>query len=109
MTEPFSSILLNIGKIVGVAMITRAGKFYTLPMPNRHGDVIGAMRLDGVSVGDIAKAEQGFVTERGTYVGRIEAMHVAKAHGQIRTLRMVDGIERVHEPTGPELFSEDLW
>lgn len=64
----------------------------------RHGDLIHEMTEYGESVGDIANAEQGFMTDQQEFVGRVEARVIAKAAGQM--------IRETH-PT--ELFSEDLW
>lgn len=95
-------------RIIGVAMLVDE-RLYSLPRPNRHGNVIMHMALAGEDKGAISAAEQGFITDIGRFVGRREAMQIAKAAGQIRTTRVVDGITRTHEPVSDELYSEDLW
>ena len=96
-------------RIIGVAMLTERNKLYWLPRPNRHGDVISLMTRAGQTVGAIAKSQQGFVSERALFFTRRQAMQIAKAAGQIRTTRVVDGVKRTHEPVSDELYSEDLW
>lgn len=75
------------------------GMYCYSPKPFRHGDVMHTMVerrvVEGVVPGDW---EQGFVTSRFRFVGREEAMAVAKAASQLK-----------RPQSGPELFSEDLW
>lgn len=84
-------------KITGVA-IMYAGKLYSLLKPNRHHDVIRSIP-GGVKGPD----KQGFVLDDGTFIGRREAMVIAKANGQ---LKRREG-EQFYQ--GPELYSEDVW
>lgn len=95
--------------IIGVALMTPGGKLYGLPAPKRHGDVIRWLAREGYDPGFIAQCEQGFTGSDGAFLSREKAMEVAREHGLIRTVRVVDGIERAHEPTGSALYSEDLW
>lgn len=96
------------GPIMGVALRLPSGRVWTAEKPHRHGDLIALMNRHEARA-DVAAAEQGFYLEDYSFVGRAEAMQIAKAAGQIRTTRVVDGIERTHEPVGNELYSEDLW
>lgn len=97
-------------RITGAAIRLARGTIYSGPFGGlRHGHLMHEMYNAGESVGDIAHAQQGFVTSERMFVDRAEGMKVAKAARQIRTTRVVDGIERTHEPTGAELYTEDLW
>lgn len=71
------------------------GNVYTMPAPYRHHDVI--RMIGGIAGPDV----QGFMTNRGDFLTRTEAMKVAVAAGQLK--RGPGGYQ------GPELFSEDLW
>lgn len=72
----------------------------SLPAPARHHDIVHLLyktRRPGVSV--IAPENQGFITDDDRFVGRHEALEIAKKANQITRL------------TSPHmgLFSEDLW
>ncbi|MCZ7855074.1 hypothetical protein O9X81_00430 [Agrobacterium salinitolerans] len=41
---------------------------------------------------------QGFITDKGRFVNRVEAFYLAHAAGQI-----------ISATNGPQLYSEDLW
>ena len=76
------------------------GMVFSLPRPARHNDVIAhivATNPDIKRVG--AGYEQGFVTVLGRFVGREEALIIARAAGQIK---------EKHRPLD-ELLSEDIW
>lgn len=66
----------------------------TSPPPARHGTLMHPLPQH------IPADDQGFITSTGRYVGREEAMRIAKASGQ----KMTDGPHR-----SDKLFSEDLW
>lgn len=71
---------------------------------HRHNhcyDVVRA-RTDVVRE-DIIKADQGFVTSEGRFVGREEAMRIQRAAG-CKSHHRSDGVL-----TGEMLFSEDLY
>lgn len=71
------------------------GVTHSMPAPARHHTVLHAL----VSYPDEALcAPQGFLTDRGRFVGRVEAAQIALTAGQI---------ERLQWP--PQLYSEDLW
>lgn len=71
------------------------GNIYAMPAPYRHHDVI--RKIGGIAGPDT----QGFLTNRGGFLTRTEAMQVAVTAGQLK--RGPGGYQ------GPELFSEDLW
>lgn len=83
--------------ITGVAII-RDEVMYTLPAPNRHGDVIVKMAMAGVPKPVTNGAIQGFVLENGEFIDRVEGLELAKENGQYKPK-----YER------NQLYSEDLW
>jgi hypothetical protein len=88
-----------------VAMRDANGRLYSMLRPMRHGDIIHAMRANGMSVGEIAECEQGFMTTNGIYLNRVEAKTYANDNDQPLRERPDDA--------GPEntteAFSEDFW
>lgn len=76
------------------AAIRHCGEVYSLPRPARHHDVAHWLSGRGARGG-----VQGFVTSKGRFVGRREAMRIAEKAGQLRGEPYVIG----------ELFSEDVW
>lgn len=92
---------LNLGKfkpIVGVAIISDKNEVISLPMPNRHHHVIKYMVKDLGHKTPIVGL-QGFVTEDGIFLNRIEAKLVALNHNQLLP----------NHHNGDELFSECVW
>lgn len=87
-----------IDRITGVALRFTDFVTFSMPAPARHSDLIAAARANGRSVGEIAEAEQGFVTSKGFYLNRTNALTAAIATQQCR-----DPLTR------NKLFSEDLW
>lgn len=82
--------------MIVAAAIRQHGKVYSVPAPGRHHNVIYRIaRIEGKYQPD---AEQGFLTEEGIFVDRIEAARIAMESKQI---------EQLNWP--PNLFSEDLW
>lgn len=78
------------------------GEVFSLPRPARHCNVIVFMRDSGKPYnvpGLEERHEQGFVTNTGRFVDRIEARAIAEAAGQL--LERESGLE--------ELYSEDVW
>lgn len=69
---------------------------YALPQPARHHNVIRDMREKGVPKPIVGT--QGFVTNTGRFVDRIEGAKIAIEAGQIQKLNWP-----------PNLYSEDLW
>lgn len=86
--------------IVGVALRTQDGVVVSLPKPARHHNVIHQMTEAGYTREQIARSDQGFVTDRGRWVRRVPAKLMAQDAGQI--IRDSSGGSR-------ELFSEDVW
>jgi hypothetical protein len=73
------------------AAIRKDGKVYT---GRRHHNILNSV----VPFGSLKNGEQGFVTDDGTFVNRIEAARIAIECGQIKELS--------HPPY---LYSEDLY
>lgn len=69
----------------------------TAPPPARHASLLHPI-CDTYHIGI---DDQGFITSTGRYVGREEALRIAKASGQ----PMIDHPSR----SDTWLFSEDLW
>lgn len=65
--------------------------------PARHAQLLHP--TDGQNVGP---DDQGFLTSRGRYVGRAEALRIANDCGQKQ-------IDHPAKNAGGHLFSEDLW
>lgn len=83
--------------IIEAAIKDHDGTIYTVPRPGRHHHVIGIMVEAGRPTP--ISGEQGFLTNEGNFVDRIEAKKIAREAGQLlptdRNLKI--------------LFSEDLW
>jgi hypothetical protein len=80
-----------------VAVAVREGALtVSMPAPARHGDVL--RRLHDLTGIVLAGDDQGFLTSTGHFVGRQDAVEVARAAGQI-----------VAPKWPPFLYSEDLW
>lgn len=81
-----------------VAAAIYYGAIVSLPPPARHHTIIAAMDLSmGIEGTGAIPQLQGFLTNTGRYVGRVEAYYIAIRAGQIKD-----------KPT-PELYSEDMW
>lgn len=75
------------------------GGIISLPRPARHGDIISTMDQLMHIDGPLATPDrQGFITDTGRYVNRVEAYGIAWKAKQI-----------ISGSRGPQLFSEDLW
>lgn len=73
----------------------------TKPAPARHHHLIQcAFTWGGRELTTWARAKQGFLTNRGRFVDRVEGMTIARNAKQYG---------RGNTYTGEELFSEDLW
>lgn len=70
---------------------------------HRHNNCITAAVNAGFTREEIAYAKQGFVTNQGRFVGRMEAMDLQKVSGVPSKMRP-DGSYQ-----GAVLFSEDLY
>jgi len=84
-------------RIVSAAIY--CGAIISLPRPARHGTIIATMDTTMGIDGLLAYPDrQGFITDTGRFVNRVEAFGIAWRAGQI-----------INESKGPQLFSEDLW
>lgn len=82
---------------IAAAAICLSGVVHTLPPPNRHHNILHKLHAE---VGDRAhRADRGFVTDGGRFVGRKQGLRIAEAAGQIKEKLGCPGL----------LFSEDLW
>lgn len=82
-----------------VSAAVHFGGIISLPRPARHGDIIASMdAIMGIDGPLAAPDRQGFITDAGRFVNRVEAYGIAWRSGQI-----------INESKGPQLFSEDLW
>lgn len=84
-------------RIVAAALKYR-DLIFTMPAPARHGHIIHQMARSDVI--HTHTATQGFITDYGVFVDRVEARKIAHEAGQ-----MIPG-RSVHST---ELFSEDVW
>jgi hypothetical protein len=82
------------------AAVCKNGKVYSVPRPGRHCDVISL-------VGSyVEQNEQGFVTNTGRYVGRVEAAQIAFKAGQL----IEEKVKRRGQTIPvPWLDSSDVW
>lgn len=82
-----------------IAAAINMGAVISLPPPARHPTIIQTMDLQMNMDGTLAMPfTQGFLTDRGRFVNRVEAYYLAYRAGQIKG----------DKPT-PTLYSEDLW
>lgn len=90
----------EIPELVDVAAIRYDGITYTVPRPYRHHNVIWLMRgLGGFGPEAVSPKHQGFLTTKGRFVDREEALKIAIAGDQV--------IVKYESQT--ELYSEDMW
>lgn len=97
--EDVTGLLLWEERLTGSA-IMHDGVMVSLPAPARHGCVIRRICELDPSV-EFVSGEQGFVTNRGKFVSREQAYHIAIAAKQSR-----DGKPPFQEGY---LYSEDVW
>ena len=93
---------------ITAAAILRDGKIYQLPPPARHGDVmsmLGTTETEDGEMWTLHDGDQGFVTNTGRFVDRVEGHQIAKTAGQL--IPRKDG--HLNDRDGSHLFSEDLW
>lgn len=69
------------------------GVIHSLPAPARHHDILNTHKT-------LAMGQQGFLTNEGRFVTRMEARCIAEQAGQM--MRRVGGDDS-------RLFSENLW
>jgi hypothetical protein len=90
--------LMSTERIVAVAVKHSTGVVLSLPPPNRHHHVLRIMSALDIYKIDEGRHEQGFLTSRGRFVDRAEALEIAEAAGQV-----------IKKTPGGGLFSEDVW
>lgn len=82
-----------------IAAAVQFGATVTLPPPARHHTIIQTMDLEmGINGALVTPQMQGFITDTGRFVNRVEAYYLAYQAGQI-----------INGSKGPQLYSEDLW
>lgn len=82
--------------IVLAAVRTGTGHYSTVERPGRHADVVDHLINSGVKLSLFV--ERGFITSEGRFVGRKEALRIAKGAGQV---------DKNTDIT--ELHSENVW
>lgn len=83
--------------MIKAAAARHNGVVYWVPRPGRHDAVLQKIVAD-LNLSSLCCDEQGFITEDGKFVNRIEAADIAIKCEQI---------EKLNWP--PNLYSEDLW
>jgi hypothetical protein len=86
-------------RIVAAAICVDGEVHHMLP-PNRHYNVMHRFYRETGRV--VGPDEQGFITNTGEFVTRVQAKVIADMAGQTKP-------RGPREYSGPELFSEDLW
>ena len=82
-----------------IAAAINFGAIISLPPPARHPTIIQTMDLEMSIDGPLATPQtQGFLTDKGRFVNRVEAYYLAYRAGQLKEAK-----------TTPQLYSEDLW
>lgn len=84
------------------AAIQVEGVTISLPIPARHGQVLHAADAMGLPDHRIRAACQGFLTNEGRFVNRVQAKQIAHIAEQFQ-------MRPENERHGRDLFSEDLW
>jgi hypothetical protein len=97
--------------ITHVAIKDVNSRVWSLPSPNRHGDVFRLIQAEG-DPSLLLEQVQGFLNDSGEFLTRLEAWHEAYRCGQVLgAYNPVNPSQRSGEPrteVGP-LFSEDIW
>lgn len=84
-------------KIVSVA-VHAYGMIFSLPAPARHHHILHAMDSAGLDAVAPGPEAQGFLTNTGRFVDRLEGAAIFLRENPQNKLSW-----------GPNLFSEDLW
>ncbi len=83
-----------------IAAAINFGAIISLPPPNRHPHIIQTMDLEmGIEGVNATPQTQGFITDTGRFVNRVEAYYIA-----YRAEQLLHGPKQT-----PQLYSEDLW
>ena len=82
-----------------VAAAIQYGATISLPQPARHDTILKAMDLlMSIDATKVKPHDQGFITDTGRFVNRVEAYQIAYRAKQVGETDQY-----------PLLFSEDLW
>lgn len=96
--------------IICVAIKDTDGNIWSLPKPNRHGDVVALMRQNKLT--QFNGCISGFMNDKDVFLTRDEAWFEASECNQILpAYNPINPNERCSPPRtepGP-LFSEDIW
>ena len=83
------------------AAVSFKGVTLSMPPPARHYHIVNTL-CDTLGAPEDARYaapdDQGFLTDEGRFVGRLEAMDIAREAGQLKK-----------QPPCKALFTEDLW
>ena len=71
---------MSLSERIITAAIKHNGKIYT---GSSHGNIMQEMTNSGVK-GEFRNNEQGFLTDKGRFVNRVEAAKIAREAGQIK-------------------------
>jgi len=88
------------------------GHIWSLPKPNRHGDIIKLIRQEPNAQKLLSGSQEGFLDNAGQFLDRLSAWHVAHKAGQILPpYNPIDPSQRAGKPSDEpgQLFSEDVW
>lgn len=85
-----------------VAAAVYHGATVSLPPPARHHTILASMAIIwSIDAMECPPENQGFLTNKGRFVNRVEGFYIADRAGQI--------IEKSGNKGVPELYSEDMW
>jgi hypothetical protein len=84
--------------MIAAAAIKYRDVIVSMPRPNRHHNIIYSVyNLWSIRTG--SNGVQGFITDTGEFVDRVEGLRIARDNNQI-----------IHKHgSDKELFSEDMW
>lgn len=85
--------------MIHAVAIKYKGTLYTLPQPARHYELMPIICEDTGANVIFGQGEQGFITDTGEFLGRVEAGKHALACGQCKMIASASG----------ELYSEEVW
>lgn len=98
--------------ITHVAIKDVEGRVWSLPKPNRHGDVIKLIQQQPNWQRIVTNAVAGFLNDQGVFLDRTEAWFEAHKGKQILPpYNPVNPSQRAGKPSEVpgQLFSEDIW
>jgi hypothetical protein len=104
--------VFKMAMITHVAIKDVNGQVWSLPKPNRHGDVIKLIKQEKNAQYLLSKHISGFLNNTGVFLTRRDAWYEAHKCNQILPpYNPIDPSQRAGEPSNhpSDLFSEDLW